>query len=213
MTQKKYNITVWTLCIFAIILPITVWGQGINWGLTSITLYQWFSLFGILAWMVMWTHYVNGAIRLKYPDLSKPKYYSSFTGYLVLGSLLFHPGLLAYAQFINDQGLPPKSFYDYVGSSLTLAVILGSIALMIFLSFEIFDRLQDKMYIKKWWIYISLSQSLAMTLIFVHGLRLGSNFNSEWFLLIWWICGLILIPCFYIIHLNDLNTKKLLNKM
>jgi hypothetical protein len=161
----------------------------------------------------MWTHYVNGAMLLKYPSLTKPKYYRSFTGYLVLGSLLLHPGLLAYAQFINDQGLPPKSFYDYVGSGLTLAVIFGSIALVIFLSFEIFNRLQDNKYVKKWWIYISLSQSLAMTLIFVHGLRLSSNFSSEWFLFIWWICGLILIPCFYIIHFHDVNNLKLTNNV
>jgi hypothetical protein len=57
-----------------------------------------------------------------------------------------------WTHYVNGQGLPPKSFYYYVGSSLTLAVIFGSIALMIFLSFEVLNRLQDNKYVKKWWI-------------------------------------------------------------
>ncbi len=203
MTQQKFNTIAWLLFGFAAMVPLIVWGSAIDWDIGDITIYQWFPLFGLLAWMVMWTHFVTGALRLNYSQLDKPKYYSVVSGYIVLGSLLLHPGLLAYAQFRNGVGVPPKSFYDYVGSSLTLAVIFGSIALLIFLSFEVFNRLKDNKSVRKNWLYISLSQSLAMTLIFVHGIRLGTNFTSGWFIYIWWLCGIILIPCFYFIHKND----------
>jgi hypothetical protein len=127
----------------------------------------------------------------------------------VLGCLLLHPGLLAYAQFKNGAGLPPGSFYDYVGSGLVMAVVFGSIALLIFLSFEVFNRLKNYKSVKKWWPLISISQSLAMLLIFIHGIRLGSNFSSGWFIYVWWICGLALLPCFYVIHRNDIEEYKL----
>jgi hypothetical protein len=210
MTQKKFIIFSWSIFSISIIIPLIVWGSGINWGITSITPYQWFPLFGLLAWMIMWTHYINGAIRIKKPELKKPKYYENLTAYIVLASLLLHPGLLAYAQWSNEVGIPPQSFYNYVGDELKLAVILGSVALIIFLSFEIFNRLKNNKSVQNRWLAISISQSIAMTLIFIHGLRLGNNISSGWFMYVWIFYGLTLIPCFYIIHINDLQdrTKK-----
>jgi hypothetical protein len=205
MTQKSFNTFVWTVLAFAILVPFIVWGQGINWQIGSITIYRWFSLFGLLAWMVMWTHYINGAIRVKNPKLSKPKFYEPLTAYLVLASLLLHPGLLIYAQWRNGAGLPPNSYLDYVGESLAIAVMFGTISLIIFLSFEVFNRLKHKQTIINWWPAISISQSIAMILIFIHGLRLGTNLSSGWFVYVWILCGIALIPCFYISHESEFS--------
>lgn len=206
MTQQSFNKLTWGILLLSIILPMFVWGEFIGWSVGDITIYQWFPLFGLIAWMVMWTHYISGTIRVKNPELKKPKYYEPLTAYLVLVSLLLHPGLLAFALWSNDVGLPPNSFYDYVGDSLKLAVIFGSISLMIFLSFEIFNRTKTNKHIIKWWLAISISQSIAMTLIFVHGLRLGSIL-SGWFEIVWVVYGLLLIPCFYIIHRQDIENR------
>jgi hypothetical protein len=207
MTQKNFNIFSWTILIISVLIPLIVWGGTIAWNISTLTPYQWFPLFGLLAWMIMWTHYINGAIRIKFADLKKPKYYEKITAYVVLASLLLHPGLLAYAQWRNDAGIPPQSFIDYVGKELRLAVVLGSIALTIFLSFEVFNRIKSNQIIKNYWIVISISQSIAMTLIFVHGLQLGSNLSVGWFVYVWLFYGLALIPCFYIIHTNDLQDR------
>ena len=203
MTQKSYNKFTWTILAFAILVPLFVWGQGIDWQLGSITIYRWFPLFGLLAWMIMWTHYINGAVRVKNPKLVKPKFYEPLTAYVVLGSLLLHPGLLIYAQWKNGAGLPPNSYIDYVGEALALAVMFGTIALIIFLSFEVFNRMKNNKSIKKWWPAVSISQSVAMILIFVHGLRLGTDLSSGWFVYVWLLCGISLIPCFYIFHKID----------
>lgn len=155
----------------------------------------------------MWTHYVNGAVRIKNHGLKKPKYYSKVTAYIVLASILLHPGLLALAQFQNDAGLPPASFFSYLGDASRIAVMFGSISLIIFLSFEYFDRARDKAWVKKANLWISISQSIAMILIFVHALRIGGDLNTEWFRAVWLAYGLILIPCFYIIHDADLRSR------
>lgn len=205
MKQSRFNYLMWTLVTLAIILPVIVWGEPKGWNFDSLTLYQWFPLFGIVAWTLMVTHYIAGAIRLKNPRLEKPRYYSGITASVVLGCLLLHPGLLAYAQWKNDKGLPPASYYTYAGPALKLAVVLGLIALLIFLSFEFFKRAKHWPVIKSYWWLISLTQSLAMTLIFVHGLRLGSQLESGWFVVLWYICGLALLSCFYIIHSSELS--------
>jgi len=207
MTQKTFTITVWSLFVVSAGLGIIAWGQTVNWQLGSLTPYQWFPLFGIVAWLIMWTHYATGFLRLTNPGLKSIKYYSKVTGWIVLASLLLHPGILAFSQYRNDQGLPPDSYINYVGESLALAVMLGVIGVTIFLSFEVFNRLKHNKTIKKYWTAVSISQSLAMTIIFVHGLRLGTSLGDGWFRIIWIIFGIALIPCFYVIHRADFTRK------
>jgi hypothetical protein len=208
MQQKNFTLLTWGLFALSTVLPLLVWGNTVNWDFSGLTAYQWFPLFGLLAWMIMWTHYITGAIRIRNPELKKPAYYSKVTSYIVLGSLLLHPGMLAIAQFQNDQGLPVDSFVNYVGEGLRIAVLLGSVSLLIFLSFEFFDRAKHIGWVKRSALWISLSQSVAMLLIFVHGLRLGTSVNTSWFTLVWVIYGLLLLPCFYIIHKSDLEQRE-----
>jgi hypothetical protein len=205
MSQKAFQTLSWSLFIGVIFISQLAWMSTYRSSLGDITAYQLFPLFGIIAWMVMWTHYIVGSIKIRYPDLKKPKYYSTITGFVVLFTILLHPGILAFKQFQNDQGLPPSSYYNYVGESMKIAVLLGSISLLIFLSFEVFNRLKDRQIIRKKWWLISLSQSIAMTLIFVHALRLGGSLGPGWFMWVWVCCGIALIPCFYIIHKDDFS--------
>jgi hypothetical protein len=204
MTQKTFNYFAWGIFAISVALPTIVWGNNMNWDFSTLSLYGFFPLLGLLAWMIMWTHYVNGAVRIKNPELQKPKYYSKITAYIVLAAILLHPGLLALGQFQNDQGLPPASLYSYLGDAATVAVLFGTISWIIFLSFEYFDRNRDKAWVRKAGLWISLSQSIAMILIFVHAIRIGGSLNTDWFYAVWIAYGVLLLPCFYFIHEADL---------
>jgi hypothetical protein len=208
MTQKNYTILVWTMLVVTVSIGLIAWGQTVDWQLSSLTPYQWFPLFGILAWLIMWTHYGSGYFRIKNHELKKPKYYAGLTGWIVLACLFLHPGILAFQQYRNNQGIPPESFVNYVGESMQIAVMAGSIALIIFLSFEVYDRMKNNKWVQKYSIALSVLQSLAMTLIFVHGLRLGTSLGDGWFRVVWIVYGLLLIPIFYTIHKSELEAKK-----
>lgn len=210
MKQRNFTILSWFLVAISILLPLGIWGGSVNWQIANLTLFQLFPLFGLFAWMIMWTHYVTGAIRLSSQEVQKPRFYAGLTAYLVLISLLLHPGLLAYGLWDVGGGFPPTSFLGYVGEAMKVAVISGSIALTIFLSFEVFDRIKEKRLIKKYWLIVSFSQSLAMVLIFFHGLQLGSHISSGWFYYVWIAYGVILLPCFYIIHRYELAHRRFL---
>ncbi len=207
MNQKTFSIFSWSLFALSLAIVIASWGIGVSWQLESLSPYQWFPLFGLLAWIIMAGHYYTGVFRVLDHSLKKPKFYKNLTEYVVLGSLLLHPGILAIAQFNNGEGLPPQSFIDYVGEGLKLAVLLGSISLLLFLSFEVFNRMRKNRFVKKYWLAVSLSQSFAMTFIWVHGLRLGTNLGDGWFRILWIVLGFALLPCFYFIHKADFTKE------
>lgn len=207
MDQKTYNYLSWTAVLGTLGLVIFAWGDRVQWDIGGLNVYQWFPLFGLIAWTIMAQHYYLGAVRVLVHGLKKPKYFKEITGYLVLASLLLHPGLLAYEQSRNDQGLPLESFTNYVGDGLRIAVMLGTISLIIFLSFEVFERIKKNRTISRYWWLISISQSLAMILIWIHAVRLGSDLGSGWFQVVWYVLGAALIPCFYIIHKSDFESR------
>jgi hypothetical protein len=209
MQQNSFNKFVWSIFALAIILPFIAWSAMLGWDYSTVDLYTFFPLLGITAWMIMWTHFVSGAVRIRNPHLKKPAYYSKVSGYLVLAAILLHPGILALAQYQNEAGLPPASFFSYLGDSARIAVLYGSISLLVFLSFEFFDRMRHKQWVKQANLWISLSQSAAMILIFIHGLRIGPTITG-WFVYVWLLFGAVLLPCMYIIHENDLKQRRAL---
>ncbi len=205
INQKLYNYLSWGAFSISLALVFAAWASNVNWKLGSLNLYQWFPLFGLIAWVSMAEHYYLGALRISIPGLKKPLYFKQVTGYTVLGALLLHPGLLGYAQWNFGEGLPPNSFISYVGDSLRLAVMLGSLSLTIFLSFEVLERLRKRASVRRIWHAVSIAQSVGMVLIWVHAYRLGSITTATWFQPLWVVYGLALIPCFYIIHKYELE--------
>jgi len=203
MTQKQFSIFSWITAATLPFLGLLAWGTDVSWDVTALNAYQWFPLFGLIAWLTMASHYLTGYVLLTSKNLVRPNGYKKITGYLVLISLLLHPLILAVVQYNNQQGIPPASFINYVGSGLSLAVMLGSFSLLVFLSFEFFDRMKNNKKVLRYWTAISISQSLAMTLVWVHGLRLGSQLTEGWFKIAWFVVGLFLLPCFYVIHRAD----------
>ncbi|MCA9332951.1 hypothetical protein KDA00_03690 [Candidatus Saccharibacteria bacterium] len=196
----------WVLFAFIIVIPFISWAAIRNWSLSNLSALSVFPILGVWAWSIMWTHYVLGTHRIM-TNSSKNHLYARISGYLVLLLIILHPTLLAWSQWEFTNKLPPTSFYNYAGKSLKLFVFMGAVSLVLFLSYEVLERFKEKSIVKKNWKWISLSQVIAMTLIFMHALKLGNITSNVYFQLYWIILGAILIPCFGVILENDWTKK------
>jgi hypothetical protein len=189
-TAERIRQFAWTLVAITCGLAVVAWGQTYEWQLSSLTLYQIFPLLGLLAFSIMWTHYLAGAVREK-AGLQKEALSSYFrrTSLVVLALICLHPGLLVFQLFRDGAGLPPGSYNSYVGPGMAWLVMLGTVSLLVFLAFE-FHRIFGP---RSWWQYVADASDLAMIAIFYHGLRLGSQLQQGWFRYVWWFYGLVLV--------------------
>ncbi len=210
--NSKSKLLPWLFLLVVTLLPLLVWASNLGWRLKSVTTLTLFPFLGLWAWSIMWTHYAYGSLRIVYPELQKNKIYSKITGYLVLGLILLHPGIVALSQWKFQHKLPPGSYYGYVDSSMKLFIVFGAIALLTLLSFDVFERLKHKAIVQRNWHWVSFSQMLAMLLIFVHSLELGQTFSSSWFEFYWVALGALLIPCFGLIGRLDWQSVKKLKR-
>jgi len=104
----------------------------------------------------------------------------------------------------EDTGLkPPESYIAYVGADNKTYVLFGTLAIACFLLYEVLHRLRQARWVSRIWIWVSIAQALAMTLIFVHALALGRHLYGGWFQAYWVFLGCLLIPCFAVILRND----------
>jgi len=181
---KQYFLVIeWTLGALVVVLPIVAWFGART--LTDITVYDVFPPLGLIAFGLMWTHFIMGALR-RYSGYDKKGHglFMPLSMGLVLGLIILHPGLLWLQLFRDGFGLPPVSYLTAYESQ-QLYVLLGSLGLAIFLSFELkrwFAR-------KSWWKYIELLQIVGMAAIFFHALELGREVRSGWFMAVWWAYG------------------------
>jgi hypothetical protein len=171
------------------LLAFVAWGQGNQWHFNGLSTYQVFPIFGLLAFSIMWSQYMIAAAKKYLGYTDEIDTYFTVTGFLVLASILFHPGLLIAQRFRDGYGLPPGSYVSYVAPTEKWIVLLGSVCLLIFLSYEL------KWWFKEhsWWRYIVLLNDVAIVAIFYHGLRLGQTLQSGWFQIIWYCYGILLV--------------------
>jgi hypothetical protein len=180
----------WTVSILVSAIAVLVWGQGLNWQLSHLSIYQLFPLFGLLAFSLMWSTYVAGALKrhtgLKSPGMKK---YYRYVGFAILLAIVIHPTLLIAQLWRDGFGFPPGSYEAYVGSAARWAVIVSSLAWFIFLAYELKRWFGDR----SWWPYLSAAGSLALIGIFFHALRLGTNLQHGWYRYLWYFYGFSLI--------------------
>lgn len=201
-----FAMSAWCLTLVVCLVGVVAWGQDHYWQLSKLTAYQIFPLLGVLAYSIMWSQYVVGAIReicgFKASQLSS---YFRSTGYVVLGLICLHPSILITKRFLDGYGLPPKSYETYVAPGLGWLTLLGTASLLIFLAYE-FHRKYAK---RTWWHYVQSAVDFAMLAIFYHGLRLGSQLtHGSWFRVVWVFYGLVLVA----IILRSYTNKYLLKK-
>jgi len=180
------------LTVLFVLPAVLAWLNQYGERLTQLTLYEWFPLFGMLAFTLMLSHVAVGAfVMIAKLDMQLFKPYYRFTAYAVLLCMLLHPGLLIWQLYQDGYGLPPNSYLNFVDMSLRLFILFGSISFVIFLLFETKRKFGNR----PWWYMIERASDVALILIFVHGLRLGTHVQAGWFRVVWIVYGIILMSC------------------
>lgn len=200
--------TPWLLFTLVVIVPLVAWLNTYQWAppITALTV---FPLLGVWAWGIMWTHYILGWLRLRMPErFERDELYGKYTAWLVLALILLHPSLLAGQQYQRFGMLPPESYTSYVASSMELFVYFGIVGLFVFLSYEIFLRLKHKLWLRKIWGWVGLTQIAAMLLIFVHGFAIGDSVLYGWINIYWLLLGVLLLPAGIEVVRNDFRQQR-----
>ncbi len=183
------QIFAWSLSFVVCLLAILFWGHDYGWKLLPINNYVLFPLLGLLAFSLMWSHYVAYALRqmlgLKPAALS---YYFKTTSWAVLVLICLHPGLLIFQRFRDHAGLPPGSYESYVAPGLGWVTLLGTVCFCVFIAFEFRHIFRGRW----WWHYVVDAGDAAMLGILYHGLRLGQQLHG-WFLDVWWFYAVVLV--------------------
>lgn len=185
--KKHLPVFAWTLSALVAALSLVAWGQGFGWRFNSLSAYDLFPLFGILAFSLMWTHYIVSAktLYLKVPS-DVTKMYFRYTGLMVLAAILLHPGILIWQLWRDGFGLPPNSYLsNYVAVGSRWAALLGTFSWFVFMAYE-FHRKFSK---RSWWKYVSYGSDAAMIAIFFHALELGPELQGGWFKIVWLFYG------------------------
>jgi hypothetical protein len=195
----------WAVAGITSVLAFIVWGQSYNWKFNFLDAYVLFPLLGLLAFSLMWSHYVSGAVRqyFQLPPATLKAYFEN-TSFIVLALILLHPGLLILQRYLDGFGLPPTSYTSYVGPGLGWIAILGSVSLVAFLLFELRRYFSGR----SWWKYILILNDFAMLAIFYHGLRLGGQLQISWYRAVWYFYGITLLTVIIYGYLNRLKAAK-----
>lgn len=180
--SRMSQVIAWSLVSIVCLVAIISWAGFYQWQLWPFSAYQLFPLLGLLAFSIMWSHYMMITLQtlwsIKKEVLSN---YFRWTGYAVLALICLHPGLLIYQRFKDGYGLPPGSYESYVAPGLGWVTLLGTVSLLIFLSFELY-RFFGK---RSWWHYVADASDVAMLAIVYHGLQLGTQLQQGWFRVVW----------------------------
>lgn len=193
MNRVTLSIATGALTVLVLGLSFLAWAQGIH---GSIERYGLFPLLGLMAWSLMWMHYVSGSLK-RYLGLAQDetilKRYFTITSLVVLVLILLHPAILYTNLFEDGYGLPPLSaFMAYPTAAARLALVFGGVSLIAFLLFELGRWFRTK----SWWKYIEYASMGAMILIFVHALLIGGALLPGWFRFVWIGLGWILVMSF-----------------
>lgn len=204
---KKLNLFAWSLSLAVAVIAFVTWGQDSAWHFAHLSSYQFFPLFGLLAFSLMWSHYIVSVAR-QYLKVDKTllHVYVETTSVAVLIALFLHPGLLLYQLWRDGFGLPPGSFlHHYVATGMGWIALIGFVSWFVFMAYEFRRKFGQR----SWWHYIGILTDIAMVGIFYHGLRLGSQTQSGWFYIVWWFYGLTLIGALAFIYINKYRPAKI----
>lgn len=203
--QKYLNVFAWSLSILVTIIAISAWGQRINWQIIGISNYQLFPVFGLLAFSLMWVHYIVAGVKVIFSitEVEMSKFYFEITAAVVLGAILIHPSLLVVQLWRDGFGIPPGSYKAYVAPKLIWAVYLGIVCWLAFLSFELRRWHKDK----EWWKYVVIANDIAIWGIYIHGLKLGVDVAASWLHPVWIAYGILLALAFVAKYFGKTLTK------
>lgn len=206
MNARHLQIIAWGVSVLTVILAVTAWGQGNNWQIAGLSFYQIFPVFGLVGFSLMWAHYAMSALRQYFKlDGAVLRSYFEITSLAVLAAILLHPGLLAWQLWRDGLGLPPGSELNYVAPAMGIYVLIAMVSLLVFLAYELRRQFGKK----SWWKFVQYASDIAIFLILLHSLRLGSHLQVGWLRPIWYFYGITLgISLAYTYYLKYQNRQK-----
>lgn len=168
-----------------------VWGSGLEWDFEDMTRLEVFPLFGLIAFVTMWWHYLVGFVRRLRPDFQKIDRLHTASRYWVFVSFMLHPTLLVMWGLANGYELPPTELYkDYVGNKNYPFIVLGLLSLSAFLLYDLASALSRQAWVKRFWPLIDALSDAAFVGIFIHSLNLGQHLEEGWFRIFWLLLGI-----------------------
>lgn len=208
-TAPRISLAAWAISFTVNFIAFLAWGQSLDWHLGGLGAYETFPLFGLIAFSSMWSLYAVGLLRRRSgSDGSGLAFYYKLMSVIVLAAIFLHPGLLVWRLWRDGLGLPPQSYLEhYVAPGLKWAIILSTVAWLIFIAYE----LRHKYKSRSWWKYLEYTADAAMAGIFFHALALGNNIQQGWFRAVWVFYGLVLAACLIDIYLP--KVRKVLKRV
>jgi hypothetical protein len=186
--QTTFQSTIWAVTAVVVGLAFFVWWPSAS----DLTLYSLFPLLGLLAFSLMWTHYIAGALRRYFhhsPEILARHF--KITSYVTLLLIITHPFILYLQLYLDGLGLPYQSIPAvYPGVMQQLGIAMGVMALGLFLLYELYRFFRER----TWWRYVEWANIGAMYLILWHGYTLGGELRQPWFQVVW-IAYAILLTC------------------
>lgn len=176
-SMNKHTIVTSALNIFVVLAAVVAWLQSTDGNYTLLNIS---SLLAVLAFGLMWVHYVSDAVApLKEGDSPDVQYWVSRGAVLI--AILAHPVLVNWYLLDEGYGFPPGS-YESLLSGFAWVVVLGWIALAAFLLFEVRKHKLVARYERQ----IFHFNILAMFLVIIHGFMIGLVMMNTWYVWVWW---------------------------
>lgn len=187
MKARRTTLFLELLIIPIVALPIYVWLDGVDNGtLSALTV---FPLLGLVAFSIMWWHFLLGFIKDVNPHFTKIQALHKISSIFVFLLILLHPALLASYSISNNLGRPPDAYYNYVSAESSIFVTYGLIALIIFLLYDLARWLRMRPWMEKNWLIVDSIDDVAFIAVFVHSIMLGQHLQSGWFRYVWLFYG------------------------
>lgn len=186
------RLAAWGITATSAALAVYTWGSDLGWRFDNLNLYQLFPLLGLLAFSLVWSIYFVSWLGRNLGWTDGLAGYYRLLPMLILVAILLHPGLLVYQLWRDGLGLPPGSYLEnYIAPSLKWALILSSIAWLIYLAYELRYKFRGK----SWWRLVEYAADAATAGLYVHALAVGRNLQSGWYRYVWYFYGLSLAVC------------------
>ena len=192
-------------------LSVYVWGSALEWKLEDLSALSVFPVLGLVAFTVMWWHFLLGFVKDLSPSFVKIKNLHKTSSILVFFLIILHPLLLAFYGVSNNIDQPPELFFLYVGESNKFYIVLGYLALTIFLLYDLARWLKNKAVVKNNWLIVDSIDDVAFVAIFFHSLMIGSHVQTGWFKYLWifyGVSGLIFIATKHYLRFRPHETKE-----
>lgn len=181
------------------LLPVIwYWYDQRGGTLDNLDVFAIFPLLGLVAFTMMWWHLMVAWMKRVWPDAYNYSSYYKITGNIVLVLILLHPILL----------FSKMAAYDYVAPDNKVFVNFGLLALVIFLVYEVIERLKSSSFVKNNQAYIAAANRIGFILVFFHGLQLGQHLQTGWLRGLWIFYGLSSLAYFVYAYYSDIKRDK-----